>query len=92
MLGRVIEATLIVLSMKDFDVILGMDCLGENRALIDCETRIVALKLPSGDSFTVTPKKKKKKKKKKRKKRKKRIRSNNNKPPMQDPKDKRRKL
>ncbi|XP_022957288.1 uncharacterized protein LOC111458730 [Cucurbita moschata] len=50
--GRVIEATLIVLSMLDFDVILGMDWLGENRALIDCETRIVTLRLPSGDSFT----------------------------------------
>ena len=30
--GRVIEAVLIVLSMQDFDVILGMDWLGENRA------------------------------------------------------------
>ena len=50
--GRVIEATLIVLSMQDFDVILGMDWLGENRVLIDCETRIVTLRLPSGDSFT----------------------------------------
>ena len=36
--GRVIEAALIVLSMHDFDVILGMDWLGENRALIECET------------------------------------------------------
>ena len=50
--GRVIEAVLIVLSMQDFDVILGMDWLGENRALIDCETRIVTLGLLSGDSFT----------------------------------------
>ena len=50
--GLVIEATLIVLSMQDFDVILGMDWLGENRVLIDCETRIVTLSLPSGDSFT----------------------------------------
>ena len=44
--GRVIEATLIVLSMQDFDVILGMDWLGENCVLIDCETRIVTLRLP----------------------------------------------
>ena len=50
--GRVIEAVLIVLSMQDFDVILGMNWLGENRALIDCETRIFILKLPSGNSFT----------------------------------------
>ena len=50
--GRVIEATLIVLNMQDFDVILGMDWLGENRVLIDCETRVVTLRLPSGDNFT----------------------------------------
>ena len=50
--GRVIKAALIVLSMQDFDVILGMIWLGENRALIDCKTRIVTLRLPLGDSFT----------------------------------------
>ena len=50
--GRVIEDTLIVLSKQDFNVILGMDWLGENRVLIDCETRIVTLRLPSGDNFT----------------------------------------
>ena len=50
--GRVIEATLIVLNMQDFDVILGMDWLGENRVLIDCETRVVTLRLPLGDNFT----------------------------------------
>ena len=58
-IGRVIESSLIVLSMQDFDVILGIDWLGENRALIDCETRIVTLKLSSRDSFTykgATPK------------------------------------
>ena len=37
-LGRVIKDTLIILSMQDFDVILGMDWLGVNRSLIDCET------------------------------------------------------
>ncbi|XP_022958237.1 uncharacterized protein LOC111459523 isoform X1 [Cucurbita moschata] len=50
--GRVIKAVLIVLSMQDFNVILGMDWLGENHALIDCETQIVTLRLSSGDSFT----------------------------------------
>ena len=49
---RVVEAALIVLSMQDFDVILGMDLLRENCALIDCETRIVTLRLPSEDSVT----------------------------------------
>ena len=50
--GRVIEDTLIVLSKQDFNVILGMDWLGENRVLIDCDTRIVTLRLSSGDNFT----------------------------------------
>ena len=50
--GRVIEATLIVLNKQDFDVILGMDWLGENRVLIDCETRIVTLRLLSGNNIT----------------------------------------
>ena len=38
--------------MQDLDVILGMDWLGENRVLIDCENRIVTLRLPLGDNFT----------------------------------------
>ena len=50
--GRVIEDTLIVLSKQDFNVILGMDWLGENRVLIDCETRIVTLRLLSGNNIT----------------------------------------
>ena len=50
--GHVIEATLILLSMQEFDVILGMDWLCENRTLVDCETRIVTFKLLSGDNFT----------------------------------------
>ena len=50
--GRVIEATLIVLSKQDFDVILGMDWLGENHVLIDCETQKVTLRLLSGDNIT----------------------------------------
>ena len=33
-----IEATLMILSMQDFDVFLGMDWLGVNHSLIDCET------------------------------------------------------
>ena len=49
---HVIRAALIVLSMQDFNVILGMDWLGENHALIDCETRIVTLRLPSRNSLT----------------------------------------
>ena len=44
----VIEAALIVLSMQDFDVILGMNWLGETRTLVDCETRVVTLKTSVG--------------------------------------------
>lgn len=39
------DDTLIVLYMQNFDVILGMDCLGENHALIDCEVGLVSFKL-----------------------------------------------
>ena len=37
--GRKLVASLIVLCMQDFDVILEMDWLGENCALIDCKAR-----------------------------------------------------
>ena len=50
--GRVIKATLIVLSKQDFDVILGIDWLDKNRVLVDCETQLVTLRLLSGDNFT----------------------------------------
>ncbi|KAL4013828.1 hypothetical protein IC575_026012 [Cucumis melo] len=44
--GHVIEVTLIVLDMLDFDVILGMDWLAVNHASIDCSRKEVTLNPP----------------------------------------------
>ncbi|KAL0551796.1 hypothetical protein IC582_010885 [Cucumis melo] len=49
--GRVIEVTLIVLDMLDFDVILGMDWLAANHASIDCSRKEVTFNPPSMASF-----------------------------------------
>ncbi|KAL0546561.1 hypothetical protein IC582_016472 [Cucumis melo] len=49
--GHVIEVTLIVLDMLDFDVILGMDWLAANHASIDCSCKEVTFNLPSMASF-----------------------------------------
>ncbi|KAA0066266.1 pol protein [Cucumis melo var. makuwa] len=49
--GHVIEVTLIVLDMLDFDVILGMDWLAANHASIDCSRKEVTFHPPSMASF-----------------------------------------
>ncbi|KAL0551545.1 hypothetical protein IC582_010634 [Cucumis melo] len=49
--GHVIEVTLLVLDMLDFDVILGMDWLAVNHASIDCSCKEVAFNPPSMASF-----------------------------------------
>ncbi|KAL0539895.1 hypothetical protein IC582_024116 [Cucumis melo] len=49
--GHVIEVTLIVLDMLDFDVILGMDWLAANHASIDCSCKEVTFNPPSMASF-----------------------------------------
>ncbi|TYK29802.1 gag protease polyprotein [Cucumis melo var. makuwa] len=49
--GHVIEVTLLVLNMLDFDVILGMDWLASNHASIDCSRKEVAFNPPSMASF-----------------------------------------
>ncbi|KAL0551702.1 hypothetical protein IC582_010791 [Cucumis melo] len=49
--GHVIEVTLLVLDMLDFDVILGMDWLVANHASIDCSRKEVAFNPPSMASF-----------------------------------------
>ncbi|KAA0043070.1 reverse transcriptase [Cucumis melo var. makuwa] len=49
--GHVIEVTLLVLDMLDFDVILGMDWLAANHASIDCSHKKVAFNPPSMASF-----------------------------------------
>ncbi|KAA0051239.1 ty3-gypsy retrotransposon protein [Cucumis melo var. makuwa] len=49
--GHVIEVTLLVLDMHDFDVILGMDWLAANHASIDCSRKEVAFNPPLMTSF-----------------------------------------
>ncbi|KAL0560205.1 hypothetical protein IC582_000605 [Cucumis melo] len=49
--GHVIEVTLLVLDMLDFDVILGMDWLAANHASIDCSHKEVTFNPPSIASF-----------------------------------------
>ncbi|KAA0037248.1 pol protein [Cucumis melo var. makuwa] len=49
--SHVIEVTLLVLDMPDFDVILGMDWLAANHASIDCSPKEVAFNPPSMASF-----------------------------------------
>ena len=49
--NRELEVTLIVLAMRDFDVILGMDWLAANHASIDCARKEVIFTPPSGPNF-----------------------------------------
>ncbi|KAL0550022.1 hypothetical protein IC582_014518 [Cucumis melo] len=49
--GHVVEVTLLVLDMLDFDVILGMDWLAANHASIDCSRKEVTFNSPSMASF-----------------------------------------
>ncbi|KAA0056693.1 gag protease polyprotein [Cucumis melo var. makuwa] len=49
--SHVIEVTLLVVDMLDFNVILGMDWLAANHASIDCSRKEVAFNPPSMASF-----------------------------------------
>ncbi|TYK08816.1 ty3-gypsy retrotransposon protein [Cucumis melo var. makuwa] len=49
--NHVLDVTLLVLDMQDFDVILGMDWLSANHANIDCFGKEVVFNPPSGTSF-----------------------------------------
>ncbi|KAA0067951.1 ty3-gypsy retrotransposon protein [Cucumis melo var. makuwa] len=49
--GYVIEVTLLVLDMHDFDVIMGIDWLAANHAKIDCSRKEVAFNPPLMASF-----------------------------------------
>ncbi|KAL0549949.1 hypothetical protein IC582_014444 [Cucumis melo] len=49
--NHVLDVTLLVLDMQDFDVILGMDWLSANHASIDCFGKEVVFNPPSGPSF-----------------------------------------
>ncbi|TYK30208.1 ty3-gypsy retrotransposon protein [Cucumis melo var. makuwa] len=49
--NHVLDVTLLVLDMQDFDVILGMDWLSANHASINCFGKEVVFNLPTGPSF-----------------------------------------
>ncbi|KAA0058528.1 DNA/RNA polymerases superfamily protein [Cucumis melo var. makuwa] len=49
--NHMLDVTLLVLDMQDFDVILGMDWLSANHASIDCFGKEVVFNPPSGPSF-----------------------------------------
>ncbi|XP_052182024.1 uncharacterized protein LOC127794810 [Diospyros lotus] len=46
--GQLLEATLYVLNMKEFDVILGMDWLSKYHATILCSERVIVCRSPEG--------------------------------------------
>ncbi|XP_077226467.1 uncharacterized protein LOC143888952 [Tasmannia lanceolata] len=49
--GRKILVELVILEMKDFDVILGMDWLATNYANLDCHKKIVKFCIPNQPEF-----------------------------------------
>ncbi|XP_042401509.1 uncharacterized protein LOC121991588 [Zingiber officinale] len=48
---HVVQASLIVLPMPEFDIILGMDWLSQNGASIDFRRRSVSVRPPRGEPF-----------------------------------------
>ena len=40
-----LKVNLVVINLRDFDVILGMDCLSQNHAVIDCQTKEVSMEI-----------------------------------------------
>ena len=49
--NQTLNVDLMVVNMTDFDVILGMDWLAENRASIDCRKKEVKFSPPTGPTF-----------------------------------------
>jgi hypothetical protein len=49
--GRTLTANLIVLDMEGFDIVLGMDWLSNNHAIIDCHNKEVTFRLPADSEF-----------------------------------------
>jgi hypothetical protein len=43
--GNTLYADLVVIKLKEFDVILGMDWLSKNHAIVDCQTKEVVLEI-----------------------------------------------
>ena len=40
-----LKVNLVVINLRDFDVILGMDCLSRNHAVIDCQTKELSMEI-----------------------------------------------
>src|SRR5262249_34559695 len=49
--GRSLVALVHVLDMHDYDMILGMDWLGQHHALLDCHKRRVIFRVPGGEEL-----------------------------------------
>jgi hypothetical protein len=49
--GRTLTANLILFDMEGFDIILEMDWLSNNHAIIDCHNKEIIFKLPSDSEF-----------------------------------------
>jgi hypothetical protein len=49
--GRNLAANLIVFDMEGFDIILGMDWLSNNHAIIDCHSKEIIFRLPADTEF-----------------------------------------
>jgi hypothetical protein len=49
--GKTVSTNLIIFDMHGFDIILGMDWLSANHAIIDCHSKEIIFKLPSEDEF-----------------------------------------
>jgi hypothetical protein len=49
--GRTLMANLIVFDMEGFDIILGMDWLSNNHAIIDCHNKEIIFRLPADSEF-----------------------------------------
>ena len=48
-----LAANLLVLDMEGYDVILGMDWLAHNRAMVDCYERTIVFSIPGQEMFLV---------------------------------------
>jgi hypothetical protein len=49
--GRTLTANLIVFDMEGFNIILGMDWLSNNHAIIDCHNKEIIFRLPADSDF-----------------------------------------
>lgn len=51
--GRMLEVDLILLNIKDFDIILGMDWLVAYYTNVDCFNKKVVFKIPNEEPFAM---------------------------------------